>query len=662
MSYSWQPADLDTNLSPYSHWWWNFQRGYQNIFEDERSDKTFLLNHQLNIEKIFNFESFIKDYGTAEEKQEFNNQALKFSSALISETGNSFPNIDVPLLKGTRSKNPHQPKIDSFPESFLEDEDVIIGVIDDGIPFANHRFLSLSGERYSSRIEFLWDQGNRGNYTNNDPVYVEFGKEWTKQELTKLLHEHTDEEAIYKKLGLDQYLNSKFSHGASVMDLAAGFDPAENPHRPIIAVQLPNFLTEDTSGTFMSAYFGYAIDYILQRADRLRTKEGKARPVIINISYGIFASGHNGTSDFEKMLDQKIAARNQYSALSPTTVVLPSGNSFQSKTHARTLAKSSSSQSLTWFIPPDNKAPSIVEIWSDPLDKTQLTQAAIEISLAPPSSNTFYSFTCQEDQSFLQLIKDGYGAIGGVYIDQIETHDSANNFQLRVTLIITRTANNGEIEELLADPGNWKIQIATKENREINFNLWIQRNDTPGMGTSHRRQSYFEDHAYQSTDAFGLPINENLDDPKSYIKTDGTLNAIATGAAPIRVGAYETQAGKPAQVAPYSSSASNVHTNGGSSIDLSAPVGEVSGVRGISTTGNLSSTTVHVAGTSMAAPQVVRKIADQLQQNDDWSASREEVRTWASTFGYGGIDNPDPRRLGQGLILTPDNTNKNTDN
>ena len=107
----------------------------------------------------------------------------------------------------------------------------IVGVIDDGIAFANQRFRTVLGGKLESRVEYWWLQ---------DGVYqgppLPFGRELDKTGINKLLADCThagvvDEGELYRHAGLTDFTRGghksaawREAHGAHVMDLACGYD------------------------------------------------------------------------------------------------------------------------------------------------------------------------------------------------------------------------------------------------------------------------------------------------------------------------------------------------------------------------------------------------------------------------------------------------------
>ena len=181
---------------------------------------------------------------------------------------------DVPVSKPV--------PLPAFSGPRLAKDTVVIGIIDDGIAFAHERFRLADG---TTRVQYFWRQD--GTF-DNDYSTVDFGSEVCKLGVLKrkgiddLLRDHAqaglvDEEGLYQEAGFIDFRDRDhkaaawgLSHGTHVLDLAAGYDSAKAPmSRPIIAVQLPVSVTADTAGSNLKSFTKLAINYILDRADRL---------------------------------------------------------------------------------------------------------------------------------------------------------------------------------------------------------------------------------------------------------------------------------------------------------------------------------------------------------------------------------------------------------
>ena len=115
---------------------------------------------------------------------------------------------------------------------------VVMGVIDDGIAFAQQRFREVAGGQVRSRVEYWWLQ---------DGVYqgqpLPFGRELDNAGINALLTTCThggiiDEDELYRRAGLTDFRLPghksaawRISHGAHVMDQACGYQQ-DDRNRP----------------------------------------------------------------------------------------------------------------------------------------------------------------------------------------------------------------------------------------------------------------------------------------------------------------------------------------------------------------------------------------------------------------------------------------------
>src|SRR5262245_60456300 len=249
---------------------------------------------------------------------------------------------------------------------------VVIGVIDDGLAFAHERFRKGNG----TRIEYFWNQlvpGGTG-------VYLRKSIPTTVPPIDTLLGtcRHAglvDEDEVYTKSRQIDYAQSghkpaawRVSHGTLAMDLAAGDDPASvQDDRPIVCVQLPVATTADTSGGTLSAQVRLALDYIIASANQIAADRGlPPPPIVVNLTYGIFAAPHDGSGLLEAAIDDFIVAR-EAADNAALRVVLPSGNSNLLRCHARVSINSGGKKELDWRLQPDDRTESWIEVWLPPL-------------------------------------------------------------------------------------------------------------------------------------------------------------------------------------------------------------------------------------------------------------------------------------------------------
>jgi hypothetical protein len=152
----------------------------------------------------------------------------------------------------------------------------VLGVIDDGLPFAHRAFLGTDGR---TRISHLWLQSARALPHDRVP----FGREITNGESHALRARYgPDERRLYRAAGaidrslpeVGRVLERHSTHGAHILGLAGGNDP-RIPGPPldddvqIVAVQLPNTVAWDTSGFGKEMFMLSALHYIFVRASEI---------------------------------------------------------------------------------------------------------------------------------------------------------------------------------------------------------------------------------------------------------------------------------------------------------------------------------------------------------------------------------------------------------
>ena len=550
-----------------------------------------------------------------------------------------------------------------------DDNTVVTGIIDDGLPIVNRRFRwnRLSDDKDVTRVEYFWAQDRKDGSPDGFP----YGKEWKADAINELLEAvQFDELAFYRKSGLLDFATRKrrmlarrATHGAHVMDLAAGDDPKEIGRttgqgkngcaRPIVCVQLATAATEDTSGSVLDTYVLDAICYIVDRADKLAADRGvEPLPVVINFSYGRVAGRHDGTSDLEMAIDELIASFD-----GRVQIVLPAGNSYLARCHAR-LGKSDfedqtsgQRKAMSWRVLPDDRTASFMEIWlprraqggPPPMTLAVETPAGLRSGAlgVRDESDASGSEVALTDDSGNVMAKASY-----VYCDA-ETGRGMFLIALQPT---TDPLDGARVA--LAPSGDWQVTLTDVDLRDgEEVHAWIQRDDTPFGYRTKGRQSYFADPAYNCFDKKG-DINL-VDDGDSYVKRAGTLNSIATGKNAIVIGGYCGDDLNPSLI----SSAGPGLADGKGKV-RSGPdcVGLTDNSRvkaGVLASGTRSGTRVAMNGTSVAAPQITRALVNRA------ATSQTAVKWLRNKITAEEADLPDPilkpqgpsdRRMGYGRL------------
>ena len=524
---------------------------------------------------------------------------------------------------------------------------VVMGVIDDGLAVANRRFCDAAG---STRVRFLWVQD--GNGPKPEPVQPTsggvpfaglYGWQFDKYEIDAFMQQYAtegavDEEQVYRAIGIIDYrlfphqaAAQSLAHGTQVMDQAAGAEPGTVDFtRPIVAVQLPTRTTATSSGADLSPHVAEAIDYILYCAGHLAAEYKVPNlPVVINFSYGRYAGPHDGTHLLEQLIDRRIAQREAYGKL---RVVLPAGNNYLQRIHAKLKFGTANTLATTWRIQPDDLAPNYLEIWlpeapagsATPPQRVTLTLTAPGGAASPALGET--------PDNCLQLVDATGRTLGAV----IYAPPSPQTNRAMFLLALAPTASHTGTDPAVSS-GEWTVTLHNDANHGIppheHIYAWVERNSPPLGYPPLGRQSCFDDPDYDydiSYDPGGLEIDAprpiETDDPRSYVRRYGTLNAYGTGERSIVIGGYERRT----RIVSHYSSAGPALKHGTylrEGPEALVPADDSDAHPGVLGAGTRSNSVVAMDGTSVAAPQVARLVADLLMRG--LPADSTEIRQLA---------------------------------
>ncbi|MCQ0969345.1 hypothetical protein MLD63_02690 (plasmid) [Paracoccus sp. TK19116] len=502
------------------------------------------------------------------------------------------------------------------PQAMPDDPDkaCIIGVIDDAMPFAHESLRTESGH---SRVAAYWAQD-----AVHDPAApvggdLPSGVELRGQMIDALLERLgaatlPDEDALYRRAGTVDFARPQrhsaayeAGHGASVLGLAARFDPwdARGRNHPVLAVGLPARVSEDSMGVLAPLYILASIMFIITRARRLCRMIEDVRglpahsvkmPVVINISYGISAGPRDGSTLLERFIDA--VSTMQASDLGPIRFVLPMGNHRQ----ARLVGVGRRGDQVGWRIQPDDLTHSAVEIWG-PRHRNR-PERPFAIHLAAPGMEPVATVFSAHGQ--MSLLRDATGAeIARAYYQSIR--GEGGRWREGITVIAPPTCP-GELGQPYAPPGDWAIRIDPSAPSGA-YEISVQRDETIHGFHREARQSRLEDPRYTVREPNDRAIL--LDLPSSpgqrpIVRRRGTISAYAGGRAAIRAGS----ANGLARGASFYSGLNR----GGSSGDVQTFVDPSDARLGTSVQGRDSGARRYGTGTSMSAPQITRWLAATL--------------------------------------------------
>jgi hypothetical protein len=524
---------------------------------------------------------------------------------------------------------------------------VVMAVIDDGIAFAHERFRKIVAGYPKTRIEYWWLQD--GPYAGSTSTVLS-GCELRKPEIDKLIADCTtggaiDEDLLYRKAGLldfRQYGHKSAAwhaaHGTAVMDLACGCnsDPPVDD-RPIIAVQLPVRVTADTSGASLYLWVVAAMAYIRDRATVLSGGPSAPQlPVVVNLSYGRLEGPHDGTSDIELAMErfiQQSAARGVR-----LSVVLPAGNSYLLRTHAQVEFRHRNQRELLrWRVLPDDRTPSFSEIWLPPRHAGSPSDR-IELAITSPTGQRR---TISETSGPVQ-----WDAGGGIYGQALYAiAQPSNRGMFRISL--TPTAYSDDPSAPLSPAGLWELEVKNVGEALIGqvVHAWIQRDDTLYGFPLRGRQSFFDDPRYVRFDHAGR--ENETDNAASPVRRASTINSMATDKSPIVAGGYRLK-----EMAAAKYSAAGAGLSPPRHPDALAVSDDSCVLAGVLAAGTFSGSVAAMDGTSVAAPQIARLVADDIAAGGTGGRGAIYNRATADEMHYppGTPPKPLPERGGAGRL------------
>ncbi|WP_299547640.1 hypothetical protein [uncultured Tateyamaria sp.] len=548
---------------------------------------------------------------------------------------------------------------------------VIVAIIDDCIPFAHRHFADAAGQ--GTRIDYCWSQS--ATHAGRSML---FGREYDNTEIDALYLEYAgDEGAIYHAAGLAgrgdptvrNPLDQAFSHGAHVLDSLAGQTPGKGEAKQdrvhIIAVDLPAMVSAETSGFGKDMFMLSAMHYIFDRAERIaaaHAKPGARVPLIVNLSYGHSSGPHDGNGLIEAAFDEMIAARRAHH---PTAVVLPSGNMFMQSIHAvmteQHFVDADGLVQLDWFLPPDDRTSSFLEIWfPDGVTPDDLT-----VELVPPGHGQLdakdYGFPTGGTVAHAPITK------GGQAVGQLSTQRYRDG---RWRHVVALAPTDVLQDQTPVPAGRWTLRVTKNTPDPLpghtqgpdgqplagGLQFWIQRDEDFGGARSGARQSYFID-PDNATYADDGRLAET-DSQGAMVRRFGTMSGMATGGHVLRVGGYDETTLRAARY----SCAGALRTKGSDSGDMMAAGAQVqlsaaserSFIQpGIVGAGTRSGTYIAQSGTSSAAPQVARALADAFLDTSDGEMKKVAGYLEKLDLKTGTGDPKGPDRLGLFVLREP---------
>lgn len=552
----------------------------------------------------------------------------------------------------------------------IPDDTVIVGVIDVGIPLGHNRFRNPDG---SSRILAAWQMlAEWGGENGLSQPYLPFGRELYQGDIDRMLAEHSggdlkgwlDEDSFNRATGVlemkhvrgHREVAGRYSHGAHVLDAAAGcnpedIDPDEAEFRrrvKIIAVNIPSSTTFGASGTHLDNFMTTAIQRISELADAIWMKchDGYTHdahgnriagyPVVINISFGKQAGSKDSLDAFPATLKKFRQTRHQH-MLAPVFFATPSGNDNILRCNAFLEPRPGENLTLDWRVLPEDRSSNFVEIWTRNQDDGG--SLPLQVTLSPPGhAHADFEPQSGQDAGFQIL-----GNFASIYFQRVTDTDTGTQFKFRYVLCIAPTARASN-DRPVAPAGTWTIKVRNISDARIQCALSIQTDQQILPGSAINLRSYFDDPGYQLYDdrgalreSYSYPPQEVNGEMRSRnhdiladtpVRRHGTMNASAAHGYVTRVGGYRASDGRPAFYSSTGRGRADGQDDGTevqSSRDngrkgaptASFPTDDGPAHFGILSAGAANGSVVAMRGTSFASSQAAREIARLLLKESE---------------------------------------------
>ena len=379
----------------------------------------------------------------------------------------------------------------------IDDDTVIVGVIDNGIPLGHRRWRDAAGK---TRVLGAWQM--LGDWSLAKQGWLPFGREVLAPELNRLLARYTacgtlDETALNTATGsLDmrhelgnRRLAQNASHGAHVLDAAAGADPQARAGSTealvrdrvrILSVDMPSSGVFGASGTWLDDFLILAVRRVVDLADAIWEKchpRGAAPgqmtgyPVVINMSWGKQAGVKDNSEPLAAWL-HALRHDRKTRGLSPVDIVMPAGNDNLERCHAILEPLAGQTQSLGWRIQPCDQSSSFAEVWAgrgNDADKSRPDVLAwMEAPGRPAAPPCAPPGDCM---AYTDLTEQGR-ILARLYSEVVT--DASGAERRRFVLCTPPSLRLDDTALPTAPAGLWRIMVANNDARQVQCTLAIQ--------------------------------------------------------------------------------------------------------------------------------------------------------------------------------------------
>ncbi|MGO4395726.1 hypothetical protein AB4Z46_30650 [Variovorax sp. M-6] len=489
---------------------------------------------------------------------------------------------------------------------------IVVGVVDDGCPFAHKHRRHFDSAPNALAVRFIWDQGGKA-VPPPQPAPFSYGRFFVNDELKAIVASATvngtvNEDSAYRQSELPS-LRSVTSHGAQVMSLAAGWKSRTTPRPRAFAaaplpaasvpagrkdmafVQLPTLALDDPSGMWLDHYALDGIQAIRSYA-RDVYKNGKARKVIVNLSYGPQTGPHDGSSILETAMKEIIEKAPTDIDPYELQIVLPTGNNHLQRTHAEFDLDKGGGE-IQWCVAPDSQVPAYLEIWLPSGVPFSHLRAALISPRGEVVRVKYCTITETDDKT-----------AGTIALPTCQYADrKVILMAIMPTARVPGATPNGFS---LAPVGRWKVRLRAKPGVSGKAHAYLARSD-PNLGRERRGRSGYLDSKGYDPKRYRRASIQLIDDqpvPSAAVLARGSMSGIAAGTLTYVAASYCATTSMPSL---YSSGGPS-RPGGRDGPSWAYPADQSVVLQGVLAAGNRSGAVTRLVGTSFAAPMLTRDL------------------------------------------------------
>ncbi len=522
----------------------------------------------------------------------------------------------------------------------------VAGIIDDGIGFLNARFRAAPDK---TRFLGVWLQASErmaqgATGPEND---IRLGRVLRRHEIDAILTSGVREAEAYAFVNRALYplpdrsaTARRVGHGTHVLDLACGSGFAEDlAASPILAVQLPPASVRETAGRRMEAQLVQGLRWIMAEVLR-QSDKNKAPPLVINLSMGSLAGPGDATEFLADWIRYEIDRHRRLAPGADVRIAGSYGNARLTRLAARAEVRIHHPLVLDWRIQPDDRTASFLELRVDQPQTPGLT-----LSLIPPPGS-----------GLPPVALDWSNTPGSHWLTTPQGPVAAISFLAerggQALLHIALAPTVGHPGGAVSAPGLWRLSLTTATNEPVRVVARVQRDDTPFGHAPAGRQSWLDHPEGWTWDTTARSYTAPRKTAEGVMPCPVTREGTAVSYAGINVPeVWMVGAARLTEVpSVFSSEGADFLFRPGESAgpDVVA-MGEAGGFTG----GILASTLltggkVRLAGTSMAAPAVARRLISYFRATRPADRSVEAERH--ALVGAGNWDPVVDRRMGHGAL------------